>query len=123
MQVLGAVLLWAHRANAVRVDYSGDRDEPFRYFDSEGNPVQSEFVQPPDELRAELTQTLFFDTIDGHPTMRPFRRMLRRCCGCLKVAILRVPDTENHVESEWRMTVGDDITVFERTYSSPAHAK
>ncbi len=78
LQVLGTVLVWAHRANAVRVIYDPGLDEPFVYLAEDGTSVESEFVQPTAEVRDNLRTTLFLDAYDGHPFMRPVRRFLRR---------------------------------------------
>lgn len=78
MQVLGTVLIWARYANATKVDYCFDRSEPFRYFDEALQEVESEFVQPPEELRPYLAHVLFLNAIDGHPLIRRWRRLLVR---------------------------------------------
>ncbi|MEO9933871.1 hypothetical protein [Rhodopirellula bahusiensis] len=119
MQVLGTVLIWARCANATKVDYSFDRSEPFRYFDEAFQEVKSEFVQPPEELRPDLAHVLFLNAIDGHPLIRPWRRLLRWSFGWYTTALLRVPDPENQTESEWMMVVNGQHAEFELLATRP----
>lgn len=119
MQVLGTVLIWAHRANATKVDFCSERSEPFRYFDRASNEVDSEFVQPPEELRSELSDVLFLNAIDGHPLVRPLRRSLRWSFGWYTTALLRVPGLDNRFESEWMMVVDGKNAKFELLTTRP----
>lgn len=106
-QFLGSVLLWAFRAGATRIEYMPDRGDPFVYFNADGNPVISEFPQPPDGLRDGMIQWLFIDTIDGHPALRQARRLTRRWLGIEARGTLILPDSDNNVESKWSVVVHD----------------
>ena len=121
MQVLGSVLVWAHRANATRIVYDPDLDPPFFYTDAYNNSITSDFPQPPPKLRSELTRLLFLDTIDGHPIFRPLRRLLRRLDYRSPRAILKTPDFESEIESMWRMTIRSWTTTFNLLDTLPYH--
>ena len=127
LQVLGSVLVWAHRANATRVIHNPALDEPLVYHDADGRPVESEFPQPTDGVRDDLRSTLFLDAYDGHPIIRPVRRFLRRRSTTAPQLKLIVPDFQNEVTSVWQMTIGRDVTTIDLTetepYSPPPTAK
>ncbi len=127
LQVLGSVLVWAHRANATRVIHNPASDEPFVYLAADGTSVESEFPQPTEEVRDDLRTTLFFDAYDGHPIIRPVRRFLRRRSKTEPQLKLKVPDFQNEVTSVWHMTIGRDVTTIDLTetepYSPPPTAK
>lgn len=119
LQVLGSLLVWAHRAEATRVIHNPASDEPFLYLDSDGTPVESEFPQPTDEVRDDLHKTLFLDAYDGHPVIRPFRRLLRRGSMAKPQLRLKVPDFQHEVTSVWHMTIGCDATAIVLTGTEP----
>lgn len=127
LQVLGSVLIWAHRARATRVVHNPTSDEPFAYFAGDGSMVQSEFPQPIDQVRDDLRTTLFLDAYDGHPIFRPIRRFLRRRSSADPQLKLKVPDFQNEVTSVWLMSIGSETTTIELTktepYSPPPTAK
>lgn len=127
LQVLGSVLVWAHRANATRVINIPASDEPFVYYAADGTMVESEFPQPTDEVRNDLRTTLFLDAYDGHPIFRPIRRCMRRRSKNEPQLKLKVPDFQNNITSIWHMTIGRDATTIVLTgieaYSPPARAK
>ncbi|MEM9646223.1 MAG: hypothetical protein AAF989_14630 [Planctomycetota bacterium] len=105
-QVLGSILVWAHRANATKVIHQPDRDEPLVYVDQNGNNVASEFPQPIEEVRKDLRITLFLDTYDGHPIVRPLRRIWRRRFLLEPKLRLKVPDWNREITTIWCMTLG-----------------
>ena len=74
--------------------------------------MESEFPQPTDEVRGDLRTTLFLDAYDGHPLLRPIRRLLRRWSMTELQLKLEVPDFENQVASVWHMTIGRDCTTI-----------
>ena len=127
LQVLGSVLVWAHRAKATRVIHNPDSNEPFVYLAADGTQVESEFPQPTGEVRDDLRTTLFLDAYDGHPIIRPIRRFLRRRLLTEPQLKLEVPDFQNEVTSVWQMTIGRDVTTIVLTgtepYSPPPTAK
>lgn len=112
MQVLGSVLLWAHRAGATRVIHKPGLQEPLLYYSETGTPVESEFTQPTEEVRDDLRQTLFLDTYDGGPLLRPIRRFLRTRSDKPPQMRLEVPDDDRAITSTWHMTIGADDTTF-----------
>ena len=127
LQVLGSVLVWAHRANAIRVVHDPASDEPFVYVAADETTVESEFPQPTSEVRDDLRTTLFLDAYDGHPMIRPVRRFLRRQFMVAPQLELKVPDFQNEVTSVWHMTIGRNVTTIALTgtepYSPPPTAK
>lgn len=118
-QFVGSVLLWAFRAGATKIDYQPDRAVPFQYTDDQNHSVSSEFEQPPTQIRDWIIQSLFINTMDGHPMLRPIRRFLRRCLGTPMRCALSVPDDEKQVESFWLMTVEQQSATFQLTGTKP----
>ena len=118
-QIVGTILLWAFRAGASRVEFDVGGDCPFSYFDNSGTPINSELPQPPEMIRQQLTNRLFVDTIDGHPLMRPIKRLLRFIFGREPSAKLLVPDSDREVESQWMVRVKPAVTVFELIATVP----
>lgn len=114
-QILGSILLWGHRANADRIEHNVHNDEPFVYYSPDNSLVESEFPQPPENLRPGIRQHLFIDTIDGHPVLRPLRRLVRFLQRRPPQAKFLVPDCANQVESIWLMTIDDETTHFQLT--------
>lgn len=118
-QFLGSILLWAYRAGATHIEYNPDASDPFVYTDALGMKVESEFPQPPDGLRDGMIESLFIDTIDGHPIARPIRRFVRRWSGKQASGQLTAPDSDNKIESKWTITAGARSASFELRGTSP----
>ena len=118
-QFLGSVLLWAVRAGAA-IEYKPKAGDPFVYTDANGNSVDSEFPQPPDELRDGMIESLFIDTIDGHPIKRPVRRFVSRWFGKEAHGLI-VPDSDNAIESEWSIVVDEQLANFQIAWDITLH--
>ncbi len=118
-QFLGSVLLWAFRAGAAHIRYNDYSDEPFVYTDTKGDTVESEFPQPPHGLRDGMIDSLFLDTLDGHPIKRPIRRFIRRWLGRTARGTFSVPDTDNEIESEWSLAVDGPSAIFTLLGATP----
>ncbi len=74
--VLGSILLWANRADAVKIEFNEDSPTPFRYFTSAGTEIETEMGQPPDNVRNDLFRTLILSTIKRSSPWRMLKQIL-----------------------------------------------
>ena len=110
-QILGSVLHWAHDAGANRIEFDPRWTEPFRYLTPSGDRVTTELGDTPSEYVNSIAQFIR-DTIDGHPFLRPFRRLVRAIIRAPVSAQIEIPPTSVYSGSVWCCTMNDDNALF-----------
>jgi hypothetical protein len=113
-QVLGSVLHWAHDAGAIKVDFDPRNDEPFTYTTPEGGTVSTELGDTPTEYVNSIAQFIR-DTIDGHPLIRPLRRLYRNLTKTAVEAEIEIPPTNVYPGSTWLCRMSGDTARFDKT--------
>ena len=117
--MLGSVLHWAHDANANKIDFDPENDEPFTYFTPDGATVSTELGDTPTEYVDYIAQVIR-DTIDGHPLFRPLRRLFRNLSNAAVEAEFEIPATNVYSGTTWfcRMS-GDTATFHKKSATNP----
>ncbi len=110
-QILGSVLHWAHDAGAYRIEFNPALSEPFSYFRPNGDRVTTELGETPQEYVDSIAQ-LIRDTIDGHPLLRPLRRLTRNLTKTPIEAQIEIPPTDVYAGSTWICKMNDDTATF-----------
>ena len=118
-QVLGSVLHWAHDANATRVVFNPKIDEPFACFADDGKIVATEVGPTPTEHLETISQFIR-DTVDGHPLIRPFRRLMRNLTNSQISVNIEIPPTTRYSGSMWFCSMHEDVATFLKLSCLPA---
>ncbi|MEZ6043630.1 MAG: hypothetical protein R3C20_24295 [Planctomycetaceae bacterium] len=119
--VLGSILLWANRANAVKIEFNEDSPTPFRYFTSAGTEVETEMGQPPDNVRKDLFRTLILSTIKRSSPWRMLKQILFPSVFDKLSATFVASDPE-FGDSTWTMESDGTCATFlkqENPYTAP----
>ena len=118
-QILGSVLHWAHDAGASRIEFNPENSEPFTYVTPEGYVVKTELGDTPPEYVDSIAQFIQ-DTIDGHPLLRPIRRLYRNVTNSMVEAEIEIPPTNVYSGSTWicKMT-GETATFNKKSTAKP----
>ena len=110
-QILGSLLHWAHDAGATRIEFNPSQDEPFLYITPSGDSVTTELGETPREYVDTMPQWLR-DSIDGHPLLRPIRRIFRYLTRSTVEAQIEVPPTSIYSGSTWHCKMNGDKAIF-----------
>ncbi|MGI9442358.1 MAG: hypothetical protein ACR2N1_07810 [Rubripirellula sp.] len=113
-QILGSVLHWAHDAGANKVDFDPKNNEPFTYTMPDGGTVSTELGDTPAEHVNSVAQ-LIHDTIDGHPLIRPMRRLYRNLSETAVEVQIEIPATNVCSGSTWFCRMTRDTATFNQT--------
>ena len=113
-QVLGSVLHWADDAGANQIDFNPNDDEPFTYTRPDGETVSTELGATPAEYVDSIAQFMR-DTIDGHPLIRPMRRLHRSLTRAAIEAEIEIPPTNVYSGSTWFCRMTGDTARFNKT--------
>ncbi|MGI9497829.1 MAG: hypothetical protein ACR2NK_17365 [Mariniblastus sp.] len=118
-QILGSVLHWAHDAGACKIEFDPAAEEPFACLKPNGTIVRTELGDTPSEYANSLSQFIR-DTIDGHPLMRPFRRLCRSVTKTGIQAEIEIPPTKTYSGSTWLCTMtGETATFIKQATAKP----
>ena len=113
-QVLGSLLHWAHDAGASLIEFDPtSHPEPFSYFAMNGDSVTTELGPTPSDLVPTFA-SFVRDIIDGHPMLRPLRRVSRRLTRNRYEAEFEVPPTSKYAGSSWICTMDGDSASFKK---------
>ena len=112
-QILGSVLHWAHDAGACRIEFNPANTEPFTYFTHDGGSVRTELGDTPSEHVSSIAQFIR-DTIDGHPFVRPFRRLYRNLTQTEHEVEIEIRPTDVYSGSIWFCTMTRDTATFHK---------
>lgn len=102
---------WAHDAGAIRVEFNPAQAEPFRYITPDGDDVTTKLGKTPPEHVASLVQ-IIHETIEGHPLLRPFRRLARSFAAKAAEVQIEIPPTPIYSGSTWHCIMNKDTAVF-----------
>ena len=108
------MLHWAHDAGANRIDFDPENEEPFTYTTPDGGTVSTELGDTPAEHVDSIAQFIR-DTIDGHPLVRPFRRLYRNLTKTEVEAEIEIPATNVYSGSTWFCSMSGDTAAFNKT--------
>ena len=117
-QVLGSILYWASEANVIRIEVDSTSTEPFSYFTEDGRTVTTEMGPTPQE-NVSIVPLMIRDTIDGHPAIRPFRRLIRFLTNSPAEANFEVPDSNFYSGSRWSCIMQGDNATFLKQLDLP----
>ena len=112
-QILGSVLHWAHDAGANKIDFDPKNDEPFTYITPDGGTVSTELGDTPTEYVDSIAQFIR-DSIDGHPLIRPLRRLYRNLTKTAVEAEIEIPATNVYSGSTWFCSMSGDTATFDK---------
>lgn len=112
-QILGSILNWAHDANASQVEIDPALPDPIRCLTSDGLSVTTELGPTPAEHTNSLTQFVR-DIIDGHPWIRPAKRMIRGVLKWPYAAVFEIRANGEYTSSTWRLKMDVEKAIFKK---------
>ena len=105
-----------HDAGAIKVDFDPKNEEPFSYTTPEGETVSTELGDTPVEYVSSIAQFIH-DAIDGHPLIRPLRRLHSQLTKTTTEVEIEIPPTNVYSGSTWFCSMSGDTARFDQTSS------